>query len=295
LALRTVITERQRRIGAELRAWREASGLTAADAGKLIEMGTPQLSHIEAGRTGIQTDRMRSLLAAYGCKDAPYTTALIELAQEDGKGWWTEYRKRGLASDYLDIAEVEARARAVDDYQALLIPGLIQTPDYMRALFLNAGNSQADADVFADFRLQRQSILTGEKPVRYHAVIHEAALRMAIGGSDVMRQQLQHLVDMSRRSNITIQAIPFGPIEAPSFTVAIHAMKSAHVALTTLQMESPTGMFYLGDRPSIDRYGDAFDKLASAALPPVSLTAPSRGTSVQRDSLLLIQAAMYQI
>ncbi|MFC5034363.1 helix-turn-helix domain-containing protein, partial [Streptomyces fildesensis] len=109
MGLRTSITERQRRLGAELRKLRERSGMVTKEAGEVIGMGSAHLSHIEAGRTSIVTSRLRALCEAYGCTDEPYVEALVDMAEDSGKGWWTEHRKL-VSPIALDLAELEAGA-----------------------------------------------------------------------------------------------------------------------------------------------------------------------------------------
>ncbi|MFK4269749.1 Scr1 family TA system antitoxin-like transcriptional regulator, partial [Streptomyces milbemycinicus] len=182
MALRTLITERQRRLGAELKKLRLQAGLSIGEGGKLIGMGAPHLSHIEAGRTAIPTDRLRELVDAYGCKNEPYVDELVSMAESDGKGWWSAYR-RSFPQSALDLAELESRATTMQSYETLLIPGLLQTDSYMRALFQSTRPDAArdEIDSLVRFRKARQDILSTEPTTTFHAVIHEAALRMEVG------------------------------------------------------------------------------------------------------------------
>lgn len=137
MALRTHITERQRRLGSELRKLREAAGLSVNAASSRIGLGAAHLSHIEAARTAVSADRLVALLYAYDVRSEPYIATLTRMAESDGKGWWTEFRK-SLSQHSLDLAELESRAAGVQSYETLLIPGLLQTEAYMRALFYSS-------------------------------------------------------------------------------------------------------------------------------------------------------------
>lgn len=160
MALRTQISERQRRIGAEYRRLREEAGLTAKEAAECIKMGGPQLSHIEAARTSLDPARVRALAAAYGCADEQYVDALIEMGAGDGKGWWTSYK--GHLPDFsLDLAELEDAALSVDNYETFYVPGLLQTPGYTSGIYEHRyGRTVGDPEGSLRFRRERQSVLT---------------------------------------------------------------------------------------------------------------------------------------
>ncbi|KUJ67568.1 XRE family transcriptional regulator [Streptomyces albus subsp. albus] len=293
MALRTVITERQRRLGAELKKLRQAAGLSIAEGGKLIDMGTPHLSHIEAGRTAIATDRLRSLVQAYGCKNAEYLDELVSMAESNGKGWWSEYRKL-VPQSTVDLAELESRSSAIRTYQTLLIPGLLQTESYMRALFRASAPDAAAEDVGARirFRMARQDILRRDSPVAFHAVIHEAALRMCVGGSHVMRGQLVHLIRASMNPNITIQVLPFELGVRGWFSTPFTLLGPDVPELETVSAEHPSGSLWLGDADSITQYGATFSGLSNSALPPV-VADESPEIHEERDSWGLIHHILY--
>ncbi|MGB8940272.1 MAG: helix-turn-helix transcriptional regulator [Streptomyces sp.] len=293
MALRLHITERQRRLGIELRKLRENAGLNLIEAAALIGMGRPHLTHIEAARTGISTERLRTLVAKYGCTSGPYVAELVRLSESSGKGWWSGHRK-ALPQLSLDLAELEGCAATVRGYETLVVPGLLQTEGYMRALFRDslADASPDEVDVLTRFRLERQSILTAPRPVQLHVVIHEAALRLVVGGTHVMRGQLTHLLAAARMPNVTIQVRPFDAGSAPWIGASFSIVSPGVPGLETVVVEHPSAQLKLSDQASIDQYSGTFDNLGKGSLPPVVTDHPPEAHT-GRDSCVLVQHLLY--
>ncbi|MFS8199938.1 helix-turn-helix domain-containing protein [Streptomyces sp. CWNU-52B] len=210
MGLRTTISERQRRLGYELKHLREQAGFSAGEAAERIGMGRAQLSQIETAKTTILTERLRELCHLYGCIDATYVDALVAMSEATGRGWWTAYKKP-MEQGPLNMAELERDAVELRLHQSLFIPGLFQTADYAQAVFATPklGFENEDIGDALKFRMQRQSILTRESPPSVHAVIHESALHMKFGGTDVLREQLLHLVELARLPHVAIRIYPF--------------------------------------------------------------------------------------
>jgi transcriptional regulator with XRE-family HTH domain len=293
LALRLNVTERQRRLGIELRKLREAAGLNLAEGAALINMGRPQLNHVEAGRTAIPVERLRELVEKYGCTSAPYVDELVRMAESSGKGWWSEYRKP-MPSRTLDLAELEDRAAEIASYETLLIPGLLQTEEYMRALFASARSdaTTAEIDTLVRFRLARQRILSGERPPRLHAVIHEAALRMVVGGPHVMRGQLAHLIRTAAHGHVTIQILPFDRAHHAWVSAPFLFLAPGAPGLETVFLEHPAAAVSLHEAEDVARYRATIDALARNALPAIVPPA-SPDHHEERDSWGLIQHILY--
>ncbi|TGB05716.1 helix-turn-helix transcriptional regulator [Streptomyces sp. MZ04] len=293
MALRTHITERQRRLGSELRKLREAAGMSVNAASARIGMGAAHLSHVEAARTAISADRLTALLYAYDVRSEPYAEALAAMSESDGKGWWTEYRK-DLPQHTLDLAELESRATGIQSYETLLIPGLLQTEAYMRALFHSSrpGASPAEIETLVGYRRARQQIVADDSRTTVHAVIHEAALRITVGSAGVMREQLTHLVRAAQRTGTTIQILPFDAGARAWFGTPLLVLGSVAPGLETVMLEHPAAPLLLGDDESIARYKSTFDSLSRNSLPAV--TADGRpGSHEQRDSWGLIHHILY--
>ncbi|MFE0174681.1 helix-turn-helix domain-containing protein [Streptomyces sp. NPDC059002] len=293
MGLRTVISERQRRLGFELKQLREQAGLTAGEAAERINMGRGQLSQIETAKTSVLTERLRQLCRLYGCTDEAYIEALVALSESTGKGWWSEYKKP-MELSALNLAELEADAATLWMHQSLFIPGLFQTDNYARAIFTSPGLGFDRIEEALRFRMERQNILTRANPPAVHAVIHESALHMRFGGTEVVRGQLLRLIELSRLPNVTIQIYPFS-----SEAYAALSGNFVHVVpqlpkLGTLVLEHPIGVRYLGDQESLRHYGTLFQRLAEHALAPIDVSLAPESHSV-KDSLALIQHLLYAL
>ncbi|MBW8089896.1 helix-turn-helix domain-containing protein [Streptomyces hygroscopicus subsp. hygroscopicus] len=293
MALRTNPTERQRRLGAELRRLREQAGLTLHEAGALIDMGRVHLTHVEGGRTAIPSDRLRRLCEGYGCTSSPFIEALVSLAEDKGKGWWSAY-KNTMPAAALDLAELESRAVGLRSYESLFIPGIFQTEDYIRAIFRVSDvlASPSDIERAVEFRMHRQAALTAEGPPTVHAVIHEAALHMRFGGSVVTRRQLLRLVELAELPHVTIQILPFTADGLPMVKTPFNLIASHSGILETIQLDHASQSMFLHDPDSVAQYRRHFDRLRAVALPPVD-TSPSALNHDVRDSLGLVRHVLY--
>ncbi|WBP87366.1 helix-turn-helix domain-containing protein [Kitasatospora cathayae] len=291
MALRTQISERQRRFGAELRRLREAAGLAVKDAGALIGIVGPQLSHIEAARTSLDPERLSVLLDAYGCTDKTYIALLRDLGASDGKGWWTEYKGK-VPPLALDLAEAECRAIRLHSYDSLYIPGVLQLPDYAMAIYEGALGSPWAPETQVRFRMDRQRILNDDK--QFSFVIHEAALRMRFAGDAAMRAQLLHLLDMAEMPNISIQVLPFtAPKHAPLSASFLFCDPGCR-ELSTIILSGPKRAEHLGDPIEVDIYARKFQQLSELALPPADRNDALRKLDT-RDSWGLIHHVLYEL
>ncbi|WP_327402518.1 helix-turn-helix domain-containing protein [Streptomyces sp. NBC_01288] len=293
MGLRTTISERQRRLGFELKQLREQAGLNAAEAAQRIDMSRAQLSHIELGRTSILTERLLELCHTYGCTDKPYVDALVSLSEATGKGWWSAYKKH-LGSGGLNLAELEAQAVALRMHESLFIPGIFQTADYARAIFNSPELGFEHIDEAVKFRMERQSILTGRNSPAIHAVIHEAALHMRFGSVQVVREQLVRLIELARFPHVTIQIYPFSAQAYAALSGNfVHAVPRTP-QLGTVVLDRATGTDYLREPHQLDEYSSLFARLADNALDPVDVSLAPEAHSV-KDSLSLIQHLLYTL
>ncbi|MFE9649369.1 helix-turn-helix domain-containing protein [Streptomyces sp. NPDC006365] len=291
MGLRTTISERQRRLGAELKQLREQAGLSAGKAAEQIGMGRAQLSQIETAKTTILTARLRELCRTYGCTDETYIDALVALSEATGKGWWTAYKNR-IGPAALDLAELEAGSTVLRAHESLLIPGLFQTEDYTRAILASAKPAHGTIDDAVAFRQERQHILTDDDPPTVHAVIHESALRMRFGGAAVMRAQLLHLIELAHLPHVTIQVYPFEADVYAAYTGNFLYARPAVDRLSTVVLEHPIASLHLGDSKHLAEYGALFDALTEHALAPIDARAKPE-THADKDSLSLIQHVLY--
>ncbi|MBB4892063.1 transcriptional regulator with XRE-family HTH domain [Streptomyces olivoverticillatus] len=295
MGLRTNPSQRQRRLGEELRRMREASGLSATEAGAHVSLGRAHMSHIETGRTAIPEDKLRTLARIYGCTSEPLIEALVEMSQTTGRGWWSEY-KASHDAHALDLAELESSTTIYRSFQWLYVPGLLQTPDYVRAV-ITGGEPDASAallDKYIEFRLRRQHVLT-ERGLPFHAVIHEAALHMQFVSADVMRRQIQHLVQMARLSHIQIQILPFkANVHPPRFSMPFVIFEGPVPDLNTVYVEQPITCPFISDHDRFGQFSEAFDRLSTVALEPIDAQLEPE-LHAKRDSLGLIRHLMYTL
>ncbi|MEU3460939.1 helix-turn-helix transcriptional regulator [Streptomyces sp. NPDC006733] len=296
MGLRSNPSQRQRRLGAELRRLRELSGMSATDAGALAGLGRAHMSHIEMGRTAIPEEKLRVLAHAYGCNSRTLIEALVAMGRATGKGWWTPYQDSRSAS-VLDLAELEASSTALRSFEWVYVHGLLQTPEYMRALF-EIGNLDASPDELdraVEFRLRRQQILEGDTPLALHLVIHEAALHMQFVGAEIMRRQIEHLVELSRLPHIVIQILPFTAQTFPAgFGTPFALFDSSAPELGTVHVEHPVNPLFLGEPSHLTRFTEAFEQLSTVALPPLD-PEPESQFHARKDSLGLVQHLLYRM
>jgi transcriptional regulator with XRE-family HTH domain len=290
MGLRSNISQRQRRLGQELRKLREAADVSRADACRQVGIQTPHLSNIEAGRTACQEPRLRALAEAYGCTNEPLIDALAEMSNATGKGWWSKYKKM-MAERVIDLAELESSAVAHRSFQWLYVPGFLQTPEYMRSLFIGT-HPEAPPETIEDyvaFRLQRQQVLTEDPMPEYHAIIHETAFHMQFVSRRVMQEQLEYLVQLTQFPNVTIQILPFSAHAHPATPGAPFSILDASVReLGTVYIDHPVTSVFLGDRVRIDKFAADFDRLSTVSLAPLDPAAP-----LGKGSLGVVQHLLY--
>ena len=265
-------TVRRRRLASELRRLRDNAGLTIDDVADKLSCSSSKISRIETGHVGVNPRDARELLKLYGV-DADQIEALVQLSrQARNKGWWHAYNEVFTGA----FVGLEAEASSLRTYQALLVPGLLQTEDYMRAVIRAARPDETAAQVEkrAKARLVRQNLLTDVDPPRYWAVIDEAVLCRPVGGARVMRAQLNWLIARAGLPHVTVQVIPFGigahaGMEGPFLILGFPEPADHDV----VYLDSITTGVYLEEPAAIARYTLMFDHLRAAALgPEASLT-----------------------
>jgi transcriptional regulator with XRE-family HTH domain len=261
-------TVRRKRLGIELRRLREEAGFTCEDVGQRLDCSGTRISRIETGRINVRPGDVRELLDIYGITGTE-ADSLVQLAREARrKGWWHTYGQV-LPPWFEAYIGLEAEAVRQRDFQSMVIPGLFQTEDYARAVLRaapNAGNAEA-IDRQVTLRMERQAILNQASPPDLWVVLSESVLRVQVGGPDVMRSQLRHLVDLAGRSNVTLQVLPF--------TTAAHVHPISPFTIlefpdaadpTVVYLEHLTGSLFLEHEEEVRHYTVVFDHLRAEAL-----------------------------
>ncbi|MEV0310169.1 helix-turn-helix domain-containing protein [Nonomuraea fuscirosea] len=197
----------RRHLGAELRRLREEGGKTLEEAAARLECSPAKVSRIETGHVAIRPIDVRAMLDLYGVSSARRAALLTLVRQSrESKGWWREYADI-IHQGYEFYISLEDQAAAIWDYQSFLVPGLLQTEAYTRAVMETYGIAPDRTERRIALRKKRQTILTRDRPPNLHVVIEADALRRAVGDDDVMGDQFRHLLDMATRPNISIQLI----------------------------------------------------------------------------------------
>ncbi|MFF4015465.1 helix-turn-helix domain-containing protein [Streptomyces sp. NPDC001843] len=259
-------TARQGRLGAELRKLREAAGIESRDAAAFLGVNQTQISHIESGRFGISEQRLRRLAGFYECDDSQLVDALVDMAAPGFKGWWEEYRGV-MPPTALDLAELEHHATYVYVFELMHIPGVLQTEDHVRAatMFVAPSLPEEDRETRVSFRMHRQQVIASGTP--YDVIIHEAALRMRVGGSKVARAQLEHLLQASDRESVTLRVIPFAAEGFAGAGFPMQYVGGVVPQLDTVQIDTPHGAEFIDAAARLNRYRTRSEVIDKAALP----------------------------
>ncbi|WP_369229351.1 helix-turn-helix domain-containing protein [Streptomyces sp. R21] len=263
-------TVRKRRLGAELRRLRQASGLKSTEVAERLMVSQPKISHLENGRRTISARDVRDLCVIYGVTDQQVIDSLMRMARESAQpGWWNVYGDipQGV---YIGL---EANAATIHAYDPLVIPALLQTPAYAQAVIgetiplLTAEQAATRLKV----RLRRQHrIYDPACPLRLWVVLDESALRRAIGSPDIMREQLEHLNAISAEPHITVQILPHDAGAHPGLSGQFSILRFADSSETVVYLERFTSDLYLEKPSDVHHYSVMYDHLQAQALNPDS-------------------------
>ncbi|MFF4157564.1 helix-turn-helix domain-containing protein [Streptomyces sp. NPDC001678] len=262
-------TARRRRLGAELKALREAAKVTTEEAARAIHGDKSKISRQETGRHRVLRLELDVLLDLYGVEDEKLREWLIALAAEGGKrSWWRQHSEM-IPPGFKELLTLESDAARIATFRSQIIPGLLQTQDYATAV-INGSSAQLTADkleFYVDLRMERQKIFLRGDPPQYLAIIQEGALRQEIGGPEVLAEQLRHLVAVSQPPEVTIQVIPFsqGVFTETRGSFVLYSYPDP-LDLDVVQVEYLDGALYLEEDEPVARYRRALDGLRASAL-----------------------------
>lgn len=224
------------------------------------------MSRMETGH-GIATPRdIRDLCDLYGVADEAERDHLRQLAREGKQqGWWQSYDL-----DFGTYVGLEADAVATKYYQSTILPGLLQTADYARAMHqVVVPNLSPDrVDALVEVRMTRQRLLDRDPPLHIWAVLDEAALHRVVGGVDVMRAQLRRLIEVAHRPNVTMQVIPYAVGAHAAMDSTFRILEFSGSVPAVVYVEGLVGWIYLDRLTEIERYQKVFQSLCSTALGP---------------------------
>jgi transcriptional regulator with XRE-family HTH domain len=258
-------------VGSQLRGLREAAGISPDQAGYEIRASRSKISRLEHGRVGFKERDVADLLTLYGVTDDQQRARMLELAQQaNNQGWWAKYDD--VLPDWFETyVGLEQATSLIRTYELQFIPGLFQTAQYARAVTMlgHRGASSEEIDRRVGLRLNRQQLLTGSAP-RVWAVIDESALRRPLGGSEAMRDQLRHLIEVAALSHVTLQVMPFerGGHSAAGGSFSILRFDEPDLP-DIVYIEQLTGALYLDARDDVDHYQEVMNSLSIEAQTPV--------------------------
>ncbi|MCX4725154.1 helix-turn-helix transcriptional regulator [Streptomyces sp. NBC_01306] len=284
---RTVSTVLGRRLGGELLRMREASDLRQSHAADALTASVAKVAKIERGLVPVRDPDVRALCHLYGNEDPGSINRLLALAKTDRErrkahGWWNQYPQLQAMGEYVALEDI---ATLVRTWQPNIVPGLLQTADYARALAVGNGSwSDLDEiDPFVESRMARKARLVGDHPLELWAVVGEGCLRQLVGGREVMREQLGHLLDMTRRPHVKLQVVPYLAGAHPGMTSAFTIVSFAEPgALDVVHMDTTSTTLWLEDDTDAAHHGQLFERITRLGL-------------AQRNSVRLVESILKEL
>ncbi|MQS11732.1 helix-turn-helix domain-containing protein [Streptomyces kaniharaensis] len=260
----------RRRLGSELRRLREGTRLQAKSVADALGFSATKVSRIESGQTTLKESDVRAMLELYGVSDEAELRQFISLTRRSTqRGWWHDYGDT-LPDWFQTYVGLEADAARIRGYETELVPGLLQTADYARAMFRVSPSRLRTEEVERRVRLriQRQEVFHRQDPPEVRVILSESVLRRPVGGPDVMRSQVKHLTALTEKSCVTIQVLPFSYGPHPSMSMAFHILSFADVPGDIVYVEALTSSLYLEKEEDIAHHELVFEQLTTAALSP---------------------------
>jgi transcriptional regulator with XRE-family HTH domain len=258
-------------LGNQLQRLREAAGITPEQAGYEIRASRSKINRMENGRVRFKERDVADLLTLYGVTDTQTRRGVLSLVdQANSPGWWSKYGD--VTADWFEAyLGLEAAATVIRSFELQFVHGLFQTEAYARAI-TRLGHTSAPAEEIdrrVSLRLKRQDLLTRPQPPQVWSVIDEGALRRPFGGREVMRAQLQRLIEVAELRHVTLQAVPFGrgghAAAGGAFTVLRFGAADAP---DVVYIEQLTSAIYLDRREDVDHYLEVMNSLSTEALTP---------------------------
>ncbi|MGY5125582.1 helix-turn-helix domain-containing protein [Streptomyces nigrescens] len=258
-------------LGTQLRRLREGAGITREAAGDAIRGSHAKISRLELGRVSCKERDVADLLTLYNVTDEAVRADFLKLARRTSSpGWWHQYGDvlPGWFETHIGLEEA---ASVIRTYEVQFVPGLLQTPDYARAVAQlgHPRSSSEEIERRVQLRVQRQELLTIPDAPRVWAVIDEASLRRPLGGPEVMADQLRHLLKMTELPNVTLQIAPFslGGLAAAGGPITILRFLEPDLP-DIVYLEQLTSALYLDKRDDVDHYLAVMDRLSAQSESP---------------------------
>ncbi|MFF1343920.1 helix-turn-helix domain-containing protein [Streptomyces sp. NPDC058290] len=269
---RATPTVKRRRVGAQLRRWREeAAGLKPGEGARAVGWDQPKLSRVERGVYTVSAEDVRHLAFTYGISDVAAVDEVARAAEvPPGTGWWAPYANT-ISPAYLDFIELESEADTIRVEHPVVVPGTVQAPGYAREIIARSPQSitAEHAEKLISIRLARQEILTRtNKPVKFHALVPESALHATFAsGRGIMRDQLRKLLDVSELPNTKVQIVPLTAHPTYGSNSSMTILTFNHPWAPVASIDNPMGGNHTEDPEQVRILEAEFDHIASAALP----------------------------
>ncbi|MEV6115131.1 helix-turn-helix transcriptional regulator [Streptomyces sp. NPDC052109] len=260
-------TVRRRRLGQELRRLRELKGMTAEEVAERLLVSQSKISRLENGRRSISQRDVRDLCGVYEVEDQRIVDSLMEMARDSRQqGWWHTFGD----IPYSVYIGLETDAESLRVYEPQLVTGLLQTRAYAEALVQGAlpETSTAEIEKRVQVRMRRQERITAENnPLRLWVVLDEAALKRVVGSKLVMREQLEHLIEMSQLPHVTVQVLPFEVGAHPGLNGQYAILEFADAAdSSVVYLEGVTSDLYLEKAQDVQKYAVMYEHLRAQSL-----------------------------
>ncbi|WP_059008622.1 helix-turn-helix domain-containing protein [Streptomyces specialis] len=256
-------------LGLRLRDLRERAGCSFADAAQALSVNTTTVRRMEKAEVGLKPLYVKALLERYGVPRAEADSFLLLVNEANRPGWWHRYRD--VLPDWFSLhVSLEGEASLIRAYEPHCVPGLLQTEEYARALlrtgFPNA--SQEEIGRRVALRMERQELLSRSRAPLLWAVIEEGVLRRRVGSPDLMRAQIDRLVEATALPNVTLQIMPFSAGPHPGMFGPFQLFRFEIPELPDIiYTESLTGGVYLDERPDTVAFLEVLDRIGAQAAP----------------------------
>lgn len=259
----------RRQLGRELRRLRNAAGMTREAAATALEWSQPKIWRIEKGAVAMRSLDVEAMCRRYGA-DGDTTAVLMALAKETkAKGWWHSYND--AIPHWFDIyLGLESAAETIQEYAPEVVPGLLQTEDYARAVLSLPGNrwDATEVDRRVELRMNRARLLTRRYPAPLHVTffLNEAVVRRPVGDATLMAAQLAHIVQVTEMPNVEVRVLPFSAGVRHASTAGFFAVLTFDKEPDIVYSDSVTGALYLDQPSELAQYRVVLDDLKALSL-----------------------------
>lgn len=279
MATTTMRTAKRLMLGNELRRLRERTGLSQAGAAEIIETRQSKITELEAGQAVITPGDLLLLAKGFGVTDQRHLDALLELRRDNHKrGFWTSGYHRAYHEDFRLMVDLERHADLMRAAEVEVMPGLAQCEAYVRAMFAGwaepPNTDGVTVEEIVQARLARQEILTKPDAPQYHVVMSESCLRREFGGPEVMREQIEHMVKLAKRSNVMLHVVPFkarpvGQVSISNRFILVRLPSPGLAGPVEIAYTDAEGdIRYLDDKKALRAHENAWSRLVAGALSP---------------------------